>query len=179
MRTYKGYEHVTVGDIPHKKLLKAVKTGKLSLSASDLKGGRIMLMHPENAKKVKKAKKLDKGIAIMITSPEIMSDIEFHDKSGGSLKGQGVWDWIKGAANSVKNFVSDNWDHIKPVLSAVADVGALPLATAVGAPELALPGRAALKGITGIGLKETRLANLAKARLAKKNKRIGGSFLLN
>ena len=68
MRTFRGYEKVSVGDIPQKKLEKAIKTGKLTLSASDLKGDRVMLLHPANAKLVKAAK--TKSTCVALVAPK-------------------------------------------------------------------------------------------------------------
>lgn len=180
MRTFKGYEVVTVGDISRKKLERAIKTGKLSLSAADLKGDRKMLFHPSSAKLVRAAKTKGKGITgLGLSAPEILSDIEWHDSMGGGMNGGSLWSWVKGAASSVGKFFKDNWDVIKPVISRVADVGIPALATALGQPELAGIARGGLKQLTGVGIKERRLANLAKARAAKKSKPAGGSFLLN
>jgi len=184
MRTYSGYEKVSVGDIPQKKLEKAFKTGKLSLSADDLKGGRIMLLHPVNARKLKIAKSKNKGVTGMeITGGEIMADLKYHDMAGGSMNGGSLWSWLKKAGTSIYNFAKDNWDVIKPVLSKVADVAIPALATAVGAPTAGIAGREALRGLTGVGMKE----KMARVRAAKKNKRInvmtasslGGSFKIN
>lgn len=190
MRTYKGYEKVSVGDIPQKKLEKAIKTGKLTVSANDLKGSRVMLLHPANAKLVKAAKAKGKGITGMgLTAPEILTDMEWHDSMGGSMNGGSLWSWLKGAAQSVGKFFKDNWDVIKPVVSRVADAAIPALATAVGAPELGAVARGGLKQLTGVGIKDKRLAALAKARAAKAAKKSGkgrvvsvmdgGSFMIN
>ena len=185
MRTFRGYEKVSVGDIPQKKLEKAIKTGKLTLSADDLKGNRVMLMHPANAKLVKAAKSKGKGITgLGLSGPEIMSDMEWHDSMGGSMNGGSLWSWLKNAGKSVGKFFKDNWDVIKPIASRVADSAIPALATAFGAPELGVLGRTTLKQLTGVGvgsdsLKNKRLANLAKARAAKAKKATGGSFMIN
>ena len=185
MRTFKGYEKVSVGDIPQKKLEKAIKTGKLTLSASDLKGSRMMLVHPSNAKLIKQAQAKSKGLTGMpISGGEIMNDLEWHDSMGGSLHGGSLWSWLRGAAKSVGKFFKDNWQHIKPVLTPIADTAIPAIAGYFGQPALAGPVRAAVKGITGVGIKEKRLENLKKARAAKLSKsgkgRVeGGSFLIN
>jgi hypothetical protein len=180
MRTYSGYEKVSVGNIPQKKLEKAIKTGKLSLSADDLKGNRVMLLHPMNAKKVREAKSKNKGITGMgIAGGEIMADIEYHDMAGGSMNGGSLWSWLKKAGKSIYNFAKDNWGLIKPVVSKIADVAVPALATAVGQPMAGVAGRQALKQLTGVGMAD----KMAKVREAKKNKRVNvmtaGSFLIN
>ena len=183
MRTHNGYEKVKVGDIPQKKLEKAIKTGKLTLSASDLKGNRHLLLHPSNAKLIKQAQAKNKGLTGMpISGGEIMNDLEWHDSMGGSLHGGSLWSWLRGAAKSVGKFFKDNWQHIKPVLTPIADTAIPAIAGYFGQPALAGPVRSAVKSITGVGVgsKEKRLANLAKARQAKqdKKKNTGGSFLI-
>lgn len=85
---------------------------------------------------------------------------------------------MKGAAKSVGKFVKQNYDVIKLVLSRVADAAIPALATAVGAPELAVPDRALTKSLTGVGLKKgspEMKAKMARVRAAKKK---GGSFKL-
>ena len=185
MRTYQGYEKVTIGDIPQKKLEKAIKTGKLTLSASDLKGDRVMLVHPANAKLIKAAKAKSRGITGMgLTAPEILSDMEWHNSMGGSMNGGSVWSWLKSAAKSAGKFFKNNWDTIKPIATQVVD-GLMPSAASSAGPYApgVILGRQALKSLTGVGIKEQRLLNLAKARAAKASKKsggsTGGSFLIN
>lgn len=185
MRTYRGYEKVSVGDIPQKKLEKAIKTGKLTLSASDLIGGRVMLMHPANAKLIKAAKAKGKGVSgLQLAGPEITNDIEWHDSMGGSMNGGSVWSWLKKAGTNVAKFAKDNWHIIKPIATQMVD-GLMPSAAAAAGPYApgVILGRQALKSLTGVGLKEQRLLNLAKARAAKASKKsgglTGGSFLIN
>jgi hypothetical protein len=185
MRTYQGYEQVTVGDIPQKKLEKAIKTGKLSLAASDLKGSRKILLHPSNAKLVKESKRKNKGITGMgVTAPEILSDLDWHDSMGGNLHGGSLWSWLKGAAKSVGKFFKDNWDVVKPVVSRIADVAVPAAATFFGAPEVAGVARSGIKSLTGVGVtglttKDKRLAALAKARAVKAAKSKKGSGKVN
>ena len=191
MRTYRGYEKVTIGDIPQKKLEKAIKTGKLTLSASDLKGDRVMLFHPANAKLIKAAKAKSRGITGMgLTAPEILSDMEWHNSMGGSMNGGSVWSWLKSAAKSAGKFFKNNWDTIKPIATQVVD-GLMPSAASSAGPYApgVILGRQALKSLTGVGINDKRLANLAKARAAKAEKKSGksrvvdvmdgGSFMIN
>lgn len=190
MRTYQGYEKVNIGDIPQKKLEKAIKTGKLTLSASDLKGDRVMLLHPGNAKLIKAAKAKSKGISGMgLTAPEIMADMDWHDSMGGSMSGGSVWSWLRGATKSAGKFFKNNWDVIKPIASRLADAAVPAIATYLGNPALSGVARSSLKELTGVGINDKRLANLAKARAAKASKKSGksrtidvmdgGSFMIN
>lgn len=191
MRTYQGYEKVSVGDIPQKKLEKAIKTGKLTLSASDLKGDRVMLLHPANAKLIKAAKTKSRGITGMgLSAPEIMADMEWHDSMGGSMNGGSIWSWLKKAGTNVAKFAKDNWHIIKPIATQMVD-GLMPSAASSAGPYApgVILGRQALKSLTGVGINDKRLANLAKARAAKASKKIGksrtvdvmdgGSFMIN
>ena len=184
MRTYRGYESVQVGNIPQSKLEKAIKSGKLSLTASDLKGNRVMLLHPSNAKALKKAQKMNKGITGMsLSGGEIMTDMEYHDSMGGSVMGGSVWSFLKNAGKSAYKFAKDNWQILKPIVSKIADVAVPALATAVGQPMAGVAGREALRGLTGVGMKE----KMARVRAGKKSGKVnvmsassvGGSFLIN
>ena len=184
MRTYNGYEKVSVGNIPQKKLEKAILTGKLSLSADDLKGNRVMLLHPANAAKIKNAKSKSKGVqGMQISGGEIKNDLDWHNKAGGSMNGGSVWSFLKNAGKKVFNFVKDNWADIKPIVSKVADAAIPALATYVGQPSLGVAGREALRSLTGVGMKSDSMSEkMAKVRAAKKNKvnvLTAGSFKIN
>lgn len=185
MRTYRGYEAVNVGNIPESKLEKAIKTGKLSLSAHDLKGGnRVMLLHPSNAKALKMAQRKNKGITGMpLSGGEIMADMEYHDSMGGSVMGGSLWSWLKKAGKSAYKFAKDNWSILKPIASKIADVAVPALASAVGQPMAGVAGREALRSLTGVGMKE----KMARVRAGKKSGKVnvltassvGGSFMIN
>lgn len=168
-RTYKGYEAVSLGDIPKAKLTRAAKTGKISFTAQELKGNRKMLMHPSNAAKVKKAQIAGCGVrSLEITHPEILSDIEWHAKGGSGLAGGSLWDTIKSGASWL-------WDNVaKPIgsaaLNGIASAGAQAIDSRLpGAGQaIASAGREAARNLTGLGLKK------------KKNSRMrGGSFMIN
>lgn len=187
MRSFNGYESVSVGEIPQKKLEKAIKTGKLSLSADDLNGNRRLLLHPTNAKLIKTAQNKNKGVSGMcISGGEIMNDLDWHTHMGGSMNGGSLWSWLKTASKATYNFAKQNWPLIKPIISQGVDQllpSAVQAAGPYGGPAVIL-GRQTLKSLTGVGLKEQRLANLAAARKAKANKRVNvmgasGSFRIN
>ena len=67
--------------------------------------------------------------------------------------------------------------HVVDGLGPLASASAGPYAPGV------ILGRQALKSLTGVGIKEQRLLNLAKARAAKASKKsggsTGGSFMIN
>ena len=186
MRDYAGYQAVRVGDIPQSKLEKVFKTGKLSLSANDLKGTRHLLLHPANALKIKQAQTKNKGVTgLSISGGEIANDLRYHQHMGGSIHGASLWSWIK---NKAFPWVKKNiWPALKPVLSGLADSAVPAIASAFPEVAPALPIlREGVRNVTGVGIKGTPLAdrrnaNLARARLAKQAKKTikpSGSFLI-
>lgn len=184
MRDYSGFIIVKVSpSIDEKKFKKALKTGKISFTSADLNGDKPFLVHPENAKKIMKAKTMKKGVNLNISGGEIMGDLDYYDNSGGStINGGSFWSWLKKAGKDVFKFGKNNWDILKPVVSKLADSLVPAAASAFGSPSLAIPARAGLKQLTGIGIKMTRAQALEKARMAKKNKvniMTGSSFLIN
>lgn len=177
---YKGYDIVKVGKIPKTKLKKAIKGAAISFTKDELAGNDYqMLVHPSNAKVMKVAQSKNKGISgIKFSEPEIMTDMEYHSNTGGSLSGGSIWDSIWRGLKTVGNVLKESG-----AATALADFGQNALTPIIGAP-LANVGRQLVKNVTGVGInaaKEKRLANLAKARFAKKNKKSasGGSFLIN
>lgn len=184
MRDYSGFVIVKISsDIDEKKFRKALKTGKISFTSADLNGDKPFLVHPENSKKIMKAKMMKKGVNLNISGGEIMGDLDYYHNSGGNaVYGGSFWSWIKKAGKDVFKFGKNNWDILKPVLSKLADSAVPAAATYFGQPALAASAREGLKQLTGIGIKMTRAQALEKARMAKKNKvniMTGSSFLIN
>ena len=171
-----GYKQIKVGELTHDSLKKAVKGGTLSIPASKMNGERVMLVHPLNHEKWLKAKKAGRGCRMPITHGEIQADLDHHENAGAGLSGGSLWSWIKKAAKSVYSFAKNNWNVIKPIVSAGADA----LATAI--PESA-PLRGLVKSTTGVGLKSGKLtkgSQAAKDKMARLRsmKKSGGSFKL-
>ena len=164
------YTKVHVGKIPQKKLERAVKTGKLSLTAAEVAGNTHTLhLHPTALKEFRKAKLAHKGIHLQHTRHEIKADLKYHGGSGGSL-----WSWLK---NKAAPWLKKHWSSdIKPFVSLALDTGAKAY------PE-AMPARLAIKSMTGVGIRRGRFikgsveakAHMAKLRAMKK----GGSFRLS
>lgn len=105
MRDFRGYEIVKVsGGIKEDKLKKAVRSGKITLNAEELKGTKAMLLHPMCAKMVKKAQSKGKGVtSMMIAGSDILNDMEHHgDKS--------IWKWM----NDMKTKKAYNWIWPEP-----------------------------------------------------------------
>ncbi len=89
MRDYLGNELVKISkDIKEDKFKKAVRSGKITLSADELKGNQPFLVHPMCAKLIKKAQDKKKGVtSMMISASDILYDLKVNgDKS--------VWHWI-------------------------------------------------------------------------------------
>lgn len=143
-------------------------------------GDSIIFLHPTNYKLLTKAKKNGKGATIQLSSGEIeatrMSD----------MTGSGIFNWLKKGWNWAKN----NWDStLKPIASAIADVGVPALATAVGAPQLAGVARSGLKDLTGVGIEnkttkkklvkgsEEAKAHMSAIRAKRKGKKQSGAGL--
>lgn len=177
MNSFAGYGTVKVGNIPEKKLRKALAGNAIRLTAAELRGDRVMVVHKLNEKAIKAAQIKGKGLTTHFSEGEAAHDLDYHHRAGGSFLGGSLWDWLKGAAKSVYKWGKENWGVIKPALSAVADTAVPAIATYFGSPQAGVPARAALKELTGVGLKKGSPEMKAKmAALRAKRKTVGGSF---
>lgn len=149
MNNLQGYVQVKVGNISQAKLKKALDGQAIRLTNVDLSGNRVMVVHPSNKDKINKAKKAKKGAQLHFTGGEILTDLAYHERAGAGLSGGSLWSWIKEKAWP---WVKQNWNILKPVASAVADVAIPAVATAFGQPELAGVARGGLKSLTGVGV---------------------------
>lgn len=174
---FAGYVKVSVGEIPQKKLERALKGLEVRITNANLSGDRVMMVHPQNARQIKKAQKAGKGISTQFTPFEALADLDYHEKSGGNLHGGSLWSWLK---NKAYPWVKNNWGTIKPILGALADVAIPAVATAMGAPTAGAPVRSAVKVFTGVGNKRTKLvkgSEEAREHMAQlRAKRKGGSI---
>ncbi|KAG2875190.1 hypothetical protein PC115_g23968 [Phytophthora cactorum] len=128
-------------DVPAPKLTKAFKTGKLSLTSSELKSsGSVIHLHPASYEKALKARKAGRGVRLDITRHEVKKG--YKKAQGGSIWSK-VWGGIKSAFKFAKN---------TGLLSKAADVAEPAIATALGGPQGAIPARAAIRSMTGIGV---------------------------
>lgn len=176
MNQFGGYVTVKVGEIAPAKLRKALEGSTIRLSNAELKGDRVMVVNKLNAKAIKTAQTKGKGLTTHFSSGEAAKDLEFHDSMGGALHGGSLWSWIKDKAVP---WVKKNWDVIKPIVSRVADSVIPVAATALGQPELALPARAGIKQLTGVGLRKgspEMVAKMAALRAKRKGSMSAGSF---
>ncbi len=166
---------VHVGAIPKSKLSKALKTGKLSLTAAELAGtSHTLHVHPEVAEKLLKAKKNHKGARFYHSMNEIRGDMQ--NMQGGSL-----WSWLAGAAKTGYKAVKDNWKDIQPLLTKGIDQYALPAGMNAAGPyaPAVLLARQGLKALTGVGVKPAKGSQAAKDKMARVRamRKKGGSFL--
>ncbi|ETN23941.1 hypothetical protein PPTG_00412 [Phytophthora nicotianae INRA-310] len=128
-------------DVPAVKLTTALKTGKLSLTADQSIGsGAVIHLHPTSYEKAMKSRKTGRGVRLDITRHEIKKG--YKRAQGGS-----IWSKIKSGLSSAFKFVRDSG-----LLSKAADAAVPALATALGAPQAAIPVRAAIKSMTGVGI---------------------------
>ncbi|KAG3068288.1 hypothetical protein PI125_g23453 [Phytophthora idaei] len=136
------YRELTVSsDVPAPKLTKAFKTGMLSLTADQLKGsGSIIHLHPASYEKAIKARKAGRGVRLDVTRHEVKKG--YKRAQGGS-----IWSKVWGGIKSAFKFAKDSG-----LLSRAADVAVPALASALGAPQGAIPARAAIRSMTGIGV---------------------------
>ncbi|KAG2763297.1 hypothetical protein Pcac1_g25085 [Phytophthora cactorum] len=136
------YRELTISsDVPALKLIIAFKTGKLSLTSSELKGsGSVIHLHPASYEKALKARKAGRGVRLDITRHEVKKG--YKKDQGGS-----IWSKIWGGIKKGFKFAKDSG-----LLSKAADAAVPALATAFGAPQAAIPARAAIRSMTGIGV---------------------------
>ncbi|GMF09438.1 unnamed protein product [Phytophthora lilii] len=132
--------------IPEAKLKRAFKTGTLSLSKDDLSGtGATLHLHPESYAKAVKAHKAGKGTRLTITKKEI--GYPFKHMQRGGMYGASIWSKIWGGIKSAFKFAKDSG-----LLSRAADLPVPALASYAGQPSAAIPARAAIRAMTGIGV---------------------------
>jgi hypothetical protein len=132
--------------IPESKLKRAFKNGTLSLTKAELAGsGATLHLHPESYAKAIKARKANKGTRLTITHKEI--GYPFKHMNGGGMHGASIFSKVWSVIKKGFKFAKDSG-----LLSRSADVGIPALATALGAPQGAIPASAGLKAMTGIGV---------------------------
>ncbi|KAJ8548464.1 hypothetical protein ON010_g11209 [Phytophthora cinnamomi] len=134
-------ELIISSGVPAHKLRKTVESGKLSLTAAELAGtGAKLHLHPESHEKALKVKKGGRGVRLHITNHEIKK--RYKKAQGGSIMSK-IWSEIKSGFKFAKAL---------GLLSKATDAATPALATAVGQPELAVPARAGIKALTGVGV---------------------------
>lgn len=123
------YRELTISsNVQERKLTKAVKTGKLSLTADELKGsGSVIHLHPASHEKALKARRAGRGVRLDITKHEVKKG--YKRAQDGSIWSK-VWRGIKSAFKFAKD---------SGILSRAADAAVPALATAFGAPQAGNP----------------------------------------
>ncbi|EEY68057.1 uncharacterized protein PITG_18494 [Phytophthora infestans T30-4] len=96
------YRELTISsNVQERKLTKAVKTGKLSLTADELKGsGSVIHLHPASHEKALKARRAGRGVRLDITKHEVKKG--YKRAQGGSIWSK-VWRGIKSAFKFAKD----------------------------------------------------------------------------
>ncbi|KAE9023812.1 hypothetical protein PR003_g14011 [Phytophthora rubi] len=159
------YRELTISsNVPAPKLRKAFKTGKLSLTSNELQGsGSIIHLHPASCEKAIKARKDGRGVRLDITKHEVKKG--YKKTQGGSI-------WPKVCEGIKKGF---KFEKDSGLLSKAVDAAVPALATYAGQPTAAIPARAAIKSLTGIGVydsdsdKEGGRVSMADVKKAAKN----------
>jgi hypothetical protein len=154
------YKQISI-DINRDQLKRAAKGKPISLTKAQVNGsGTKLYVHPENYKKIMKARKKLTGCRLCIANGEIEHDL----KQGGSL-----WSWLKDKL----------FPALKPALSSALDAAVAPIASSLGQYGVVAPlGRQAIRSLTGVGVKKKLVKGSpeAKAHMAMiRSKRRGGS----
>jgi hypothetical protein len=173
------YKQIHVGDLTEASLRKAAKSGTLSIPATKMNGGRLMLVHPLNYEKYQKAKKSGRGTRLSIAPGEVNADLMYHANTGAGMHGGSLWSWIKDKAFPwVKNTL---FPALKPVLGPLVDQGAQMLGSYTGQPAIVGAVRGLVKSELGVGLKGSQSAKdkMARVRAGKRGGAMkAGSFKL-
>jgi hypothetical protein len=123
---------------------KKVLAGKtIRLRAEQLGNGHEHMFHPENYKKLVRAKKANKGLTLAMAHGEVAAT--YHS----GLTGSGFWGNVWGGIKKGAKFLKDSG-----ILSKLLDAGVPAAAAALGAPQAGLVVRGGIKQLTGVGMEE-------------------------
>ncbi|GMF14155.1 unnamed protein product [Phytophthora lilii] len=121
-----------------------VLAGKtIRLRPDQLGSGHEHMFHPENYKKLMRAKKANKGLTLAMAHGEVAAT--YHSGMTGSGFWGDMWRGIKKGARFLKD---------SGILSRLLDAGVPAAATYLGQPGAAGPVRAGIKQLTGVGMNE-------------------------
>jgi hypothetical protein len=121
---------------------KKVLAGKtIRLRAEQLGNGHEHMFHPENYKKLVRAKKANKGLTLAMAHGEVAAT--YHS----GLTGSGFWGNVWGGIKKGAKFLKDSG-----ILSKLLDAGVPAAAAALGAPQAGLVVRGGIKQLTGVGM---------------------------
>ncbi|RLN32612.1 hypothetical protein BBJ28_00025868, partial [Nothophytophthora sp. Chile5] len=147
-------------DFTHPQALKVLHGKPVRLSADQLGKGHPHYFHPENHKKLVKAYESHKGLTLYMAHGEVLRT----HMSG--LSGSGFWGNLWNGVKKGAKFLKDSG-----ILSTLANTAVPAIATAVGAPELAVPARAGLKALTGVGMEQEEPIYSALGGVARRHHR--------
>jgi len=121
---------------------KKVLAGKtIRLRAEQLGNGHEHMFHPENYKKLVRAKNANKGLTLAMAHGEVAAT--YHS----GLTRSGFWGNIWGGIKKGAKFLKDSG-----ILSKLLDAGVPAAAAALGAPQAGLVVRGGIKQLTGVGM---------------------------
>jgi hypothetical protein len=127
---------------------KKVLAGKtIRLRAEQLGNGHEHMFHPENYKKLVRAKKANKGLTLAMAHGEVAAT--YHS----GLTGSGFWGNVWGGIKKGAKFLKDSG-----ILSKLLDAGVPAAAAALGAPQAGLVVRGGIKQLTGVGMEPIDLS---------------------
>ncbi|CEG46052.1 uncharacterized protein PHALS_02375 [Plasmopara halstedii] len=176
-----SYVSVSCDELTDAQKKKFLKTLKVSFTASQVKSSsKKLALHPENAKKWKKAAQAGKGVSIVFSPGEIAASLNMDGDAltGSGMSGGSLWSWIKDKAWP---WLQENvWPVVKPLVSGVVDQGAQALGAYTGQPGLVNAVRGEVKNLTGVGVCKKGSPEM-KAKMAKLRsmRKTGGSFRLS
>lgn len=176
-----SYVFVTSDELTDAQKKKFLKNLKVTFTGSQVKGSsKKLALHPENAKKWKKASASNKGVSIQFSPGEIAASLSIDGDAltGSGMEGSSVWSWLKEKAYPwlKKNI----WPVVKPFVSQAVDQGAQMLGSYTGQPGLVNAVRGEVKNLTGVGM-PAKGSQEMKDRMAKLRamRKTGGSFRLS
>jgi hypothetical protein len=152
--------HSVAIDLTEAQAKKALKGGAIRIKKEQIGKGHLVL-HPVNKKKVEKA--IIKGTAVILElSPAELAETALHHIEKHGIEGSGFWSKIWGGLKKTWKFLKDSG-----IASRIADIAIPAVATAVGAPSMAVPARALVKASTGAGIKKGRMTTVERQEKLK------------
>jgi hypothetical protein len=128
-------------DLSNAQAKKVLQSKPVRLRADQLGVGVEHMFHPENYKRLMRAKRAGKGLTLDMAHGEIAAT------HASELTGAGFWGDVWRGIKKGDKFVKDSG-----ILSKLLDAGVPAAATYLGQPSAAIPVRAGIKQLTGVGL---------------------------
>lgn len=134
---YKAYKL----DLSHTQAKKVLGGKSIRLRADQLGTGDEHMFHPENYKRLVRAKKSNRGLTLAMAHGEVAAT--YHS----GITGSGFWGDVWGGIKKGARFLKDSG-----ILSKLLDAGVPAAAAALGAPQAGLVVRGGIKQLTGVGV---------------------------